>query len=150
MVGDEGFLLRLLALALRSSATLDSLSLGPIDMMRGDPALVICRGFRSHRWSISSDYGDLISWINLLRLARGFLGASAAFASTTLLGKQSTNPGAVDEITCASEGSAEEEIKEDAIVRISDQLPRWTAVVLKLTFADQRCWYQPRQHLRSH
>lgn len=91
-------------------------------MMRRNPALVICRGFRGHRWSIGSNDGDLISRINLLRLAGRFLGAFAALASTALLGEQGTDPGAVNEIACASEGSAEKEIEEDTVVMVSDWL----------------------------
>jgi len=94
--------------------------------MRRDPALVICRCLRCHGRSIGSENGDLISWINLLRLAGRFLGAFAALASTALLGEEGADPGAVDEIACASEGSAKKKIKEDAVVGISDQLSLWT------------------------
>ncbi len=89
-------------------------------MMRRDPALVVCRCLRSHGWSVGSDNGDLISRINLLRLTGRFLGAFAAFASTALLGEEGTDPDAVNEIACASEDSGEEEVKEDAIVGISE------------------------------
>lgn len=138
MTGCERHLLRLLTSALRSCAALDPLGLWLIDMMRRDPALVVCRCLGSHGWSIGSDNGDLISWINLLRLAGRFLGAFAAFASTALLGKECTDPGAVDEIACASKASGEEEVKEDAIVGISEPPSNRQDFNPELTFVDQR------------
>lgn len=115
-------LLRLLAPALWPCTALDPLCLRPVDVMCRDPAFIISRCFRSHRWSVGSNYRDLITRINLLRLSRGFLGTFAAFASTAFLGKEGSDPGAVNEIACSSEGGAEEEIEEDTVVVINDTL----------------------------
>lgn len=96
-------LFRLLGPTLRSSTTLDSLSLRPVNVMRRNPALVVRRSFGGYSWSIGSHDRNLIGWIDWLRLARRSLGAFTAFASTTLLGEEGGDPGAVDEIACASE-----------------------------------------------
>ena len=101
-------LLRLLALALWSSSTLHPLSLGPVDMMRRNPTFVVRFRARSHSRPIGSDDRNLIRGVNLLGLTGRLLCALAAFASATLLWEESTDPGAVDEVTCAAKCSAEE------------------------------------------
>ena len=67
---DRNILFRLLAPALWSPATLDSLSLRFVDMMRRNPAFVIRFGARGDRGSISPHNRNLVCGIDFLRLAR--------------------------------------------------------------------------------
>lgn len=67
---DRAILFRLLAPALGSSATLDSLSLRPVDVVRRNPAFVVRLRTRSDRRSIGSNHRNLIGGIDFLRLAR--------------------------------------------------------------------------------
>ncbi len=107
-------LLWLLTPALRLSPALHTLRLRPIDVVCGDPALVISLCPRGHRWPVSSNNGHLISRVDLLRLARRFLCALSALSTTALLREQSADPGAVDKVAGASEGGAKEQVEEDA------------------------------------
>ncbi len=63
-------LFRLLALALGSPATLDSLSLRSVDVVRRNPAFIIRFRTRGNGRSISSHNRDLVGGIDFLRLAR--------------------------------------------------------------------------------
>lgn len=63
-------LFRLLAPALGSPATLDSLSLRLVDVVRGDPAFIIRFGARGDSRSVGSHNRNLVRGINFLRLAR--------------------------------------------------------------------------------
>lgn len=67
---DRIILLRLLAPALGSSATLDSLSLRSVDMMCRNPAFIVRFGARGNGGSISPHNRNLVCGINFLRLAR--------------------------------------------------------------------------------
>lgn len=107
-------LFRLLGPALGSPAALGSLSLRLIKMMCRDPALIIrCRA-RGHRRSIGSHDGNLVSGVDFLRLARRLLSTLAAFPSATLLWEERADPGAVNEVACASKGSTEKEVEKYA------------------------------------
>ena len=75
-------------------------------MMSGDPALIISLRTCRHRRSIGTNDRHLISWIHFLA-SQGSFGPFASFTAAALLGKESSNPGAVDEVACPSEGKAE-------------------------------------------
>ncbi len=84
-------------------------------MSRGDPALIICLGPTRDSWAIRTDDTDLVSGINFLGATRRSLGALAAFAATALLGEESADPGAVDEVASTGEGGEEEKVEEDSV-----------------------------------
>ena len=84
-------------------------------MSRWDPALIIRFGSARHRRAIRANNADLVSGVDFLRAAGGFLGALAAFAATAFLREEGGDPGAVDEIAGAGEGGKEEEVEEDAV-----------------------------------
>ena len=90
-------------------------------MMRRDPALIIRLRSRSDSRPIRANNRDLISGIDLLRLAGRPLGPLTAFASAPGLGEECADPGAVDEIDSAKEAGQEDEVEEYA-VRIQGQL----------------------------
>lgn len=105
---DRTILFRLLAPALGSPASLDSMSLGPIDMVRRNPAFIIRFRARGDRRSIGSQDGDLVRGVDFLRLARRLLSTLAAFSSSTLLWEEGADPGAINKVACASKRSTEE------------------------------------------
>ncbi len=76
-----------------------------VDVMRRDPALVVSLCARSYRRSIRSQDGDLVSRIDFLRAARRPSGPFAPLSTASLLREQSSDPGAVYEVTCATEAS---------------------------------------------
>ena len=84
-------------------------------MSRRNPALIIRLCPTRDSWAIRTDNTDLISGINFLRTTRRSLGALAAFAATALLGEQSADPGAVDEVAGTGEGGEEEKVEEDSV-----------------------------------
>ena len=74
-------------------------------MSSGNPALIVSFSTRSNSWPISSNDRDLICWIDILGLARRFLGSFGALAAATLLWEQGGDPCAVDEVTSTAKGS---------------------------------------------
>lgn len=110
-------LLRLLTLAFRSPATLDSLSLRLVDVVCRNPAFIIRFGARGNSRPIGSYNRNLVCGINLLRLARRLLSPFAAFSSATLLWEQGADPRAVNEVACTAKGSAEEKVEKYATSR---------------------------------
>lgn len=105
---DRTILLRLLAPAFGSPATLDSLGLRLVDVVRRNPTFIISFRARGNCRSIGSHDGDLISGVDFLRLARRLLSTLAAFSSATLLWEEGADPSAINEVACASKGSTEE------------------------------------------
>ena len=97
----------LLTPALGSATALHPLSGRPIDMMRRDPTLIVSLRTRCHGWSISANDRNLISWVYFLASQRP-LGPLASFTSAALLGKESGDPGAVNEVACPPKGKTKE------------------------------------------
>lgn len=93
--------------------TADALGLGPLQMGGRNPAFIICLSSRSNRRPIRTDHSNLISRINLLRSTRRSLRTLATFAATLLLGKEGGDPGVVDEVDGATEGTEENKVQKD-------------------------------------
>lgn len=74
-------------------------------MVDRDPALIICLGAARDGWSITTDNADLLSRLDLLGTSAGALGALATLATTALLGEESGDPGAVDEVAGTGKGT---------------------------------------------
>lgn len=89
--------------AFGSSATLGSSRLWFVEVSRRDPALVVRFSTRSDRWAIGTNDRNLISRIDLPGLPGRSFSSFATLSSTTLLGKQGSNPCAVDEVASAAE-----------------------------------------------
>lgn len=110
---SNGSLCLLAFVALRSSTALDTLSGRSIDVVSGNPTLIICFGSARDGRTISSQYGYLIGWIDLLPSQRA-LRALTTLPSTALLREECGDPGTVDEVASPRKESTEEEIEEDA------------------------------------
>lgn len=109
------FLLLRLAPRLRSwPTTLDSPRLGPVDVMRRDPLLVVpfcC--FRSGGYGRPiRHHGHLVSWIDLLGTAAGLLGAGGGGAGFG--GEVGGDPDLIGRVDYAAEDGEDEKVEEDA------------------------------------
>lgn len=104
-------------LALSAPAATYTSGLRTLQVTSGNPALVEATSLSTggNGRAVSADNGDLVSRVDLLALAGGAAGALASLAATLLLGEQSGDPGVVDEVDDAAEGSQEEEVEEDAV-----------------------------------
>lgn len=79
-------------------------------MVGWNPALIIGLGARGNRRSITTNNSDLISRVDLLRLAGGTFGPLASFTAAAFLGEKGSDPGAVDEIAGSEEGGKEKQV----------------------------------------
>jgi hypothetical protein len=84
-----------------------------------DPTLIVrlCAG--SDSGAIGTNNGDLVSGIDLLGAERRLLRALTTLATTLLLGEEGGDPGVVDKVGDATEDTEDNEVKEDAEVRVS-------------------------------
>lgn len=87
------------------SAALGTLSIGSVDVVLGDPALVV---LASDACGISGN-------------GLGLEGLAGLFGGRLLggLGEEGLDPGLVDEVDGASEGASEDEVEEDAVACVS-------------------------------
>lgn len=84
-------------------------------MCSWNPALIVAHlSARSDSWTIGTHHGNLFAWINWLRATARTLCTLSAFAAALLLWEESGDPGAVDEVDSATEGSEDDEVQEDA------------------------------------
>jgi hypothetical protein len=83
-------------------------------MLCGNPRLIISLCAARDSWSIRTSNTNLIRRVDLLRALGRRLCALAAFAAAALLREERLEPGAVDEVACAAEDEAEEDVEEDA------------------------------------
>lgn len=93
-------------LALAAGTRLDASGSGAVDVVVGDPSLIVvlARGSGdASRFGAREGIGDVDGGL-LALLGGGTLG----------LGEESLNPGLVDEVESTGEGSSEEEVEEDA------------------------------------
>ena len=67
-----------------------------------------------HRWTVGANYRGLIRRLDLLTATGRPLRTLAALTCPTLLGEECCNPGRVDEVADAAEGTGEDKIEEDA------------------------------------
>ena len=110
---SSGSLCLLAFVALRPSTALDALSRRSIDVVSRNPTLVVCFSSTCDGRTISSQYGHLIGWVDLLAPQRA-LRTLTTLASTALLWEERSDPGTVDEVASPREESTEEEVKEDS------------------------------------
>lgn len=82
------------------STALGTLSIGSVNVMLGDPALIV----------LASDGGGIGNGLGLEGLA-GLLGSRLLGG----LGEEGLNPGLVDEVDGSGESASEDEVEEDAV-----------------------------------
>lgn len=92
-------------LLLLRSARLDALGVGALDVVLGDPALVVFGASGGGRLGAR---GSSVGFDGLLGLLGG---ARSAFG----LGEQGLDPGLVDKVEGAAKGSSQDEVEEDAV-----------------------------------
>lgn len=100
----ESSLLQLLVLV--AGAGLDASGSGAVDVVLGDPALIVVLA-RAGGSASGLGAGEGLSSLDLL----GLLGGAGALG----LGEESLDPGLVDEVEGTGEGGGKEEVEEDAI-----------------------------------
>jgi hypothetical protein len=130
-------LLRLASTALGTTAALDSTRLGTLDVVGGNPVLVIGLGAGgdSRGFVVRGDS-------NGFGLARCLLATSRRL--TLLLREVWDNPDSVEEIADTHSACEEEEVEEEAIAGCKRQ-NQSTSLSGKLTVADRRYWRLVRQ-----
>lgn len=101
----------------RCPPSLDSLGLRPLNMMRGNPTLIVSLSPTRHRRSISAQHTDLVTRVDFLASTGGTFRALAAFSVLSFLREECRDPGAVDEVASSGENGGEEEVEEDATQR---------------------------------
>ena len=120
-----------------SPAAADAASLGSLQVLRRNPALIIrlCAGRNSG--PINTTNSNLIARVGALRSGSRAL-RLVALTATALLREESCNPSVVNEPAGETEQATQEEVEEDTNVKVSGaikqkRLLRWR------TFAGQRC-----------
>lgn len=93
-------------------AAADALGLGALEVLDGDPGLVVDLGTGDGR-AISANNGDLLGGVDLLGAGGRLLRALAALATAPLLGEEGGDPGVVDEVNGSAESAEEDEVEED-------------------------------------
>jgi len=87
-----------------------------------DPRRIKGLRSRRHRWSISTNNGNLLCRINLLCALCRCLGPLSAFATALCLWEEGFDPSAVDEVAGSGEDGEQEDVKEDAITLLEMRL----------------------------
>lgn len=97
-----------------------------------DPALIVGLSLsaRGDGWAIGTDNADLVGGVDLLGALGGALCALATLATALLLREESSDPGAVDEVTGTGEDTSEDKVEEDArnvmsVIVYSEAKVRW-------------------------
>lgn len=106
--------LTLTALRADLRTRVDALRSWAVDVVCWDPRLVIRFGTRRDSWSICTRDSDLLARVDLLCAQRRSLSSLSAFSAGLLLGEKGGDPGAVDEVAGAYEGTGEDKVEEDA------------------------------------
>lgn len=119
-------------LALGLGATLHPLGLRSLQVTGRDPALIVGLSLsaRGDGWAIGTDNADLVGGVDLLGALGGALCALATLATALLLREESSDPGAVDEVTGTGEDTSEDKVEEDArnvmsVIVYSEAKVRW-------------------------
>ena len=107
-----------LDLGLRCAAA-HTLGLGALQVLGRNPARVISLGTGCNSRAVCTENGNLVLGINGLASTGGALGALAALTTALLLGKESRDPGVVDEVHSSGKGTEKDEVEEDAIRGVS-------------------------------
>jgi len=93
----------------------DALRLRTLQMLRGDPALVIGLSSGCDSRVVSTNNTSLVGWVDFLATAGRCFGALATFTTTALLREEGGDPGVVDEVDGSTEGCEKDGIEEDTV-----------------------------------
>ena len=95
-------------------ARADALGLWALQMLRRNPALVVCLGTGRDSRTIGANHSNLLGGVDFLGAEGGLLRALATLATALLLREECGNPGVVNEVDGSTENTQKHKIQEDA------------------------------------